>query len=173
LGAEFASVADSPPIWIPIGISLQFRRTRVIYVIAVITAQGERNMNGIPAETANTEAGAPAEQPPPAQKPRSVAQKAHVALSRATSGKEASPAKKANKGAKSAKSPKKATGARQGSKTAKVLAGPQRTHHQDARFGGHRSLPLPHRHRIDWVNLPRLRGERIPPESEVRNSGAG
>jgi hypothetical protein len=78
-------------------------------------------MNGIPAETANTEAGAPAEQPPPAQKPRSVAQKAHVALSRATSGKEASPAKKANKGAKSAKSPKKATGARQGSKTAKVL----------------------------------------------------
>ncbi len=78
-------------------------------------------MNGIPAETANTEAGAPAEQPKAAQKARSAAQKAHVAPSRARSGKQASPAKKANKGAKSAQSPKKATGARQGSKTAQVL----------------------------------------------------
>jgi hypothetical protein len=79
-------------------------------------------MNGIPAETANTGAGAPAEQPSPAKKPRSAAQKAHVAPSQARSGKQATPAKKANKGAKSAKSPKKqATGARQGSKTAKVL----------------------------------------------------
>ena len=78
-------------------------------------------MNGIPAETANTEAGAPAAQPTPAQKPRTAAQKAHVAPSKARSGKKASPAKKATKGAKSAKSPK-ATSARQGSKTAKVLA---------------------------------------------------
>ena len=78
-------------------------------------------MNGIPAETANTEAGAPAEQPPPAQKSRSAAQKAHVAPSKARSGNKATPAKKANRGAKSAQSPKKATGARQGSKTAKVL----------------------------------------------------
>jgi len=78
-------------------------------------------MNGIPAETANTEAGAPAEQPPPAQKSRSAAQKAHVAPSKAKSGNKATPAKKANRGAKSAQSPKKATGARQGSKTAKVL----------------------------------------------------
>lgn len=78
-------------------------------------------MNGIPAETANTEAGAPAEQPKPAKKPRSAAQKAHVAPSKTRSGKKASPAKKATKGAKSAQSPKKATGARQGSKTAKVL----------------------------------------------------
>jgi hypothetical protein len=93
----------------------------VIHVIAVITAQGERTMNGIPAVTVNTEAGAPAEQPKPAKKPRSAAQRAHVAPSKATSGKQASPAKKANKGAKSAQSPKKATGARQGSKTAKVL----------------------------------------------------
>ena len=78
-------------------------------------------MNGIPAETANTEAGAPAEQPPPAQKSRSAAQKAHVAPSKARSGNKATPPKKANRGAKSAQSPKKATGARHGSKTAKVL----------------------------------------------------
>ncbi len=78
-------------------------------------------MNGIPAETANTGAGAPAEQPTPAKEPRSAAQKAHVAPSKARSGKQATPAKKANKGATSAKSPKKTTGARQGSKTAKVL----------------------------------------------------
>ena len=79
-------------------------------------------MNGIPAETAHTEAGAPAEQPTPAKKPRSAAQKAHVAVSRARSGKKATPAKKSNKGAKSAKSSKKkASGARQGSKAAKVL----------------------------------------------------
>ena len=78
-------------------------------------------MNGIPAETANTEAGAPAAEPTPAKKPRSAAQKAHVAPSKARSGNKASPAKKATKGAKSAKSPKKATGARQGSKAAKVL----------------------------------------------------
>ena len=79
-------------------------------------------MNGIPAETPNNEAGALAEQPKPAKKPRAAAQKAHVAPSKARSGKQASRAKKATKGAKSAKSPqKKATGARQGSKTAKVL----------------------------------------------------
>ena len=79
-------------------------------------------MNGIPEETAHTGAGAPAEQPTPAKKPRSAAHRAHVAPSQARSGKKATPAKKANKGATSAKSPKKqATGARQGSKTAKVL----------------------------------------------------
>jgi hypothetical protein len=94
----------------------------VIYVIAVITAKGEHAMNGIPAETANTEAGAPAEQPTPAQKPRAAAQKAHVAPSKARSGKKASPAKRATKVAKSAKSLKKASGAHRGSgKTAKVL----------------------------------------------------
>ena len=83
-------------------------------------------MNSIPAETANTEAGAPAEhlaeQPTPAKKLRVAAHRPHVAPSQARSGKKATPAKKANKGAKSAQSPKKkATGARQGSKTAKVL----------------------------------------------------
>jgi hypothetical protein len=121
LEAEFSFIADPSPMRIPTRISLQSGRTRVIHVIAVITAKGERTMNGIPAETANTEAGAPAAQPKPAKKPRSAAQKAHVAPSKARSGKQASPAKKATKGAKSAKSPKKANGARQGSKTAQVL----------------------------------------------------
>jgi hypothetical protein len=79
-------------------------------------------MNGIPAETAHTGAGAPAEQPTPAKRPRSAARKAHVAPSRARSDKKATLAKKANKGAKSAQSSKqKASGARQGTKTAKVL----------------------------------------------------
>src|ERR1017187_6517225 len=121
-GAELASVADPPPLRIPIGISLQFLRSRVMDGSTVITAQGERSMNGIPAETASTQAGAPAEQPKPAKKPRSAASKAHVAPSQARSGRQATPAEKANTGAKSAPSPKKkATGARQGSKTAKVL----------------------------------------------------
>ena len=79
-------------------------------------------MNGIPAEAANTAAGAPADQSTPAKKPRVAAHRAHVAPSQAKSGKKATPQKQANKGATSAKSPKKeATGARQGSKTAKVL----------------------------------------------------
>ena len=79
-------------------------------------------MNGIPAETANTEAAAPDAQPKPDKKPRGGAQRPHVAPSRAKSGNKALPAKKATKGATSAKSPKrKAPGARQGSKTAKVL----------------------------------------------------
>ena len=79
-------------------------------------------MNGIPEETANTQASAPAEEPAPAKKPRVAAHRAHVAPSKAKSANKASPAKRATKGPKSAKSPKKkATGARQGSKTAKVL----------------------------------------------------
>ena len=78
-------------------------------------------MNGIPAETASSEQTAAAEEPKAAKKPRAAAQKAHVAPSKARSGKKASPAKRATKGARSAQSPKKATGARQGSKTAKVL----------------------------------------------------
>ena len=108
-------------MWIPVGISLQFGRPRVIYVIAVITAKGKRTMNGIPEDTANIEAGIPALQPKPVKKPRVAAPKAHVAPSKAKSGNQASPAKRANKSAKSAKSPKKAAGARQGSKTARVL----------------------------------------------------
>jgi hypothetical protein len=93
----------------------------VIHVIAAITAKGERNMNGIPAETTTSEQTAPAEEPKAAKKPRAAAHRAHVAPSKAKSGKKASPAKKDAKGRKSARSPKKATGSRQGSKTAKVL----------------------------------------------------
>ncbi len=79
-------------------------------------------MNGIPAETATTEAGAPTDQPKPATKPRVAAHRAHVAPSKARSGKKATPAKKANKGATSAKSPKKkAAGPRPASKAAQVL----------------------------------------------------
>ena len=79
-------------------------------------------MNGIPEETANTQASAPAEQPKPAKKPRSAASKAHVVPSQAKSGKKATPAKQAHTGTKSAQSSmKKTTVARQGSKTAKVL----------------------------------------------------
>jgi hypothetical protein len=93
----------------------------VIDGIAVITAQGEPNMNGIPDETAKTEASAPAEAPIPAKKPRVAAHRARVAPSRAKSAKGAPSAKKANTGRTSAKSPQKAAVARQGSKTAKVL----------------------------------------------------
>ena len=79
-------------------------------------------MNGIPEETAKTQASAPAEEPAPAKKPRVAAHRAHVAPSKAKSGNKGSPPKKATKGTTSAKSPKKkATGAREGSKTAKVL----------------------------------------------------
>jgi hypothetical protein len=78
-------------------------------------------MNGIPEETANTQASASAEEPAPAKKPRVAAHRAHVAPPKAKLGKKAGPAKKATKGCKSAQSPKKAMGARQGSKTAKVL----------------------------------------------------
>jgi hypothetical protein len=79
-------------------------------------------MNGIPAETAHTEAGAPAEEPKPANKPRVAAHRTHVAPSKARSGHKATPAKKANKGATSARSPKKkAAGPRQASKTAQIL----------------------------------------------------
>jgi hypothetical protein len=48
-------------------------------------------LNGIPAETANTEAGAPAAHPSPAKKPRAAAQKAHVAPSKARSGNKGHP----------------------------------------------------------------------------------
>ena len=80
-------------------------------------------MNGIPEETANSEAGGPAEASTPAKKRRVAAHRAHVEPSQARSGKEGpAPAKRANKGAKSAQSrKKKTTVARPGSKTAKIL----------------------------------------------------
>ena len=82
-------------------------------------------MNGSPAETANTPAAAPPEQPKLPKKPRVAAHKANVAPSKARSGHKATPAKNATKAAKSPKSPKspkkKTTGAHHGSKTAQVL----------------------------------------------------
>ena len=78
-------------------------------------------MNGIPEETANTQATVPAEAPKPVKKPHVAAHRAHVSPSQARSGKKATPPKKAHTGAKSAKSAKKAPRASQASKTAKVL----------------------------------------------------
>ena len=78
-------------------------------------------MNGIPEETANTQATVPAEAPKPVKKPHVAAHRAHVAPSQARSGKKATPPKKAHTGAVSAKSAQRAPRARQGSKTAKVL----------------------------------------------------
>ena len=78
-------------------------------------------MNGIPAESPNTETDGLTEEPAPVKKPQVAAQKAHVAPSKARLAKKARPARKATKRATSPRSPKKATGARQGSKTAKVL----------------------------------------------------
>ncbi len=78
-------------------------------------------MNVIPEKAANSEAGAPSGEPPPAKRPRVAAHGRHVAPSKGKSATRATPAKKANTGAKSAKSPKKAPGARHGSKTAKFL----------------------------------------------------
>jgi hypothetical protein len=121
LAAEYASRANPSPTGILTRISLQFLRTRAIHVIAVITAKGERSMDAIPAVIANTEAGAPAQQPKAVKKPHAARQKAHVAPSKAGSGKKASPAKGANKGTKSARTPKKVPSTRQGSKTARVL----------------------------------------------------
>jgi hypothetical protein len=106
-------------MWILIGIRLQLRPIRAIHVIAVITAQGERTMNGIPAESANIPAAAAAEQPKPPKKPRVGAHRANVAPSKVRSANKAAPAKKANKGAKTPK--KKTPTAHGGSKTAQVL----------------------------------------------------
>ena len=78
-------------------------------------------MNAIPAETTNTPASDPPEQPRLPKKPRVAAHAADVAPSKARSRHRAAPAKKANKGATSAKSTKKTASARAGSKTAKVL----------------------------------------------------
>jgi len=78
-------------------------------------------MNGIPAETANIPAAAPAEQQKLPKKPRVAAHARDVAPSKAKSGQRATSAKKANRRATSAKSPNKTASARAGSKTAKVL----------------------------------------------------
>ena len=61
----------------------------MIDVIAVITAQGEHTMNGIPAEPANIPPATPPEPPKLLKKPRVAAPKANVAPSKARSGNKA------------------------------------------------------------------------------------
>jgi hypothetical protein len=93
-------------------------------VTAVITAQGEREMKTLTAdsqETAQATATATAETPEATKTAHSAARKPRVAPSKAKSRKKASPAKKRAKPAKQAKAPNAASGARQGSKTEKVL----------------------------------------------------
>jgi hypothetical protein len=110
---------------IPTKIRLQLGGTRVMdVVVAVITAEGESNMNVIPENAATNEATAQCGEPTPAKRPRLAAHRRHVAPSKRKSAAKATPAKKANTGAKSAKSakpPKRATRARHGGKTAEFL----------------------------------------------------
>jgi hypothetical protein len=98
-------------------IHLLFRRTGVIHVVtAVITAQGENEMNtSIAEETGTAQATATGDQPKPNKKARVARQRAHVPPKKAKSPKKARPPKKAPKGKK------KANAARDGSKSAKVL----------------------------------------------------
>jgi len=62
-----------------------------------------------------------ATEPAAPKKARVAPRRAHVASSKAKSGKKTTPGKKGAKGAKRAKVPEKAVGARQGSKTERVL----------------------------------------------------
>ena len=90
-------------------------------IVAVITAQGESNMNEVPEKAANNEASAPSAEPASVKNPRVAKRARHVAPSKRKSAVKATRAKKANRGRKSAKSPKTAKSARLGSKTAKFL----------------------------------------------------
>ena len=89
-------------------------RTRVIHVIAVITAKG-RNMNtSIAEETGASQAQATDQKPKATKKARVAPQGAHVAKKKGKPAKKASPEKKAAKAKKTAK-------VREGSKTDQVL----------------------------------------------------
>ena len=101
---------------ISIRIHLQLAGIGAIHGDAVITAQGENRMNGIPEQATNTEPNASTE-PVAAQRPRVAAQRRNVPPKKGKSAKKATPAKKGHVAAKSAKKAK----ARQGSKAAKVL----------------------------------------------------
>ena len=83
-------------------------------VTAVITAEGEYAMTTEEQETTQTTA----KEPEAPKKARVAPRRAHVASSKAKSGKKPTRAKG---GAKGAKVPNKAAGARQGSKAEKVL----------------------------------------------------
>ena len=69
----------------------------------------------------STQATATAKEPDAPKKARVAPRRAHVASSKAKSGKKPTSAKKSAKGAKRAKAANKASGAHQGSKTEKVL----------------------------------------------------
>jgi hypothetical protein len=93
-------------------------------VNAVITAKGECEMTTSTTEneqTTQATATATAKEPEAPKKAGVAPRRAHVASSKAKSGKKPTPAKKGAKGTKRAKVPNKAAGARQGSKTEKVL----------------------------------------------------
>lgn len=87
-------------------------------VVAVITAQGESNMNEVPEKA---DASAPSGEPTPAKSPRVAGHARRVAPSQRKSAVKAARARKTNSGRKSAKSPKTARPAPLGSKTAKFL----------------------------------------------------
>jgi hypothetical protein len=92
----------------------------VIHVVnAVINRGGESTMSTEEQET--TQATAMAKEPEAPKKARVAPRRAHVASSKAKSGKKPTSANKGTKTAKGAKTAKKASGARQGSKTEKVL----------------------------------------------------
>jgi hypothetical protein len=120
-----AELAFSSPLpWIkrlPARIRLQLGGTRVIDVIvAVITAEGEINMNDNPEKAVN-EASAQSGEAAPAKRPKVAAHRGHVAPPKGKPATKASLPKKANKGTRSAISPKKTNGAREGTKAAKFL----------------------------------------------------
>jgi hypothetical protein len=89
--------------------------TRVIHVIAVITATRRIQMTSTAEQTGTVQTATAAAQPKPTKKARVGARRAHVAPKKGKSGKKASPAKKAPKSAK------KAGAARDGGKAAKIL----------------------------------------------------
>ena len=90
-------------------------------VIAVITAQGENEMNENPEQIAETEAEAPTVVPAPTKRPGVGAQTRDVPRTKGKSGKKPVTAKKASVRTTPARSEKNSKDIRRGSKTAKVL----------------------------------------------------
>jgi hypothetical protein len=92
----------------------------VIHVVtAVINRRGESTMTT--EEQESTQATATAKEPEAPKKAGAAPRRAHVASSKAKSGKKPTSAKKGAKTTKGAQTAKKASGARQGSKTQQVL----------------------------------------------------
>ena len=101
----------------PFGIRIHLlsRRTGVMDLNAVITAEGENMNTSIAEEYGTAQAPAPGEKPKPAKKARVAPRGAHVTPKKRKSSKKATPAKKAPIGAR------KAPGTRDSSKTNQVL----------------------------------------------------